>query len=103
MPFKQIAEPFQYEKVLSPEDVKKTSGKQKSKAKDMKSTIKRIWDILMSEKKAFCLVILLVVASSALSLAGPVLIGHVVDEYIVEMRADGLLAVLIWLGVIYIG
>ena len=103
MPFKQIAEPFHYEKVLSPEDVKKPSGKQKAKAKDMKSTIKRIWDILMAEKKAFCLVILLVVASSALSLAGPVLIGHVVDGYIVEMRADGLLTVLVWLGFIYIG
>lgn len=103
MPFKQIAEPFHYEKVLSPEDVKKPSGKQKAKAKDMKSTIKRIWDILMAEKKAFYLVILLVVASSALSLAGPVLIGHVVDGYIVEMRADGLLTVLVWLGFIYIG
>ena len=72
------------------------------KTKDIWRTIKRIW-IYLSEKKALIsFVLFLVAVSVVLSLLGPYLIGVAVDKYIVTRNIDGLLMLLVLLGVIYV-
>lgn len=44
----------------------------------------------------------MVVISSAMGLLGPYLVGMAIDEYIVTKNSDGFIALLIWLGVIYV-
>ncbi|WP_050613979.1 ABC transporter ATP-binding protein [Bacillus testis] len=98
---RQISDPFRYEKIIEPKELKKQFVKKKVRAKDTKETIMRIWRMLTRQKAMFYTVILLVVISSALSLAGPVMIGRVIDHYIVARRLDGLLGMLMALLLIY--
>lgn len=74
----------------------------KRKAKDWKGTIKRIWMYLGERKGLLSLVLLMVLASSALGLLGPFIVGMAIDNYIVERDSTGLLNVLIGLVFIYI-
>jgi len=90
--------PFRYPKVsLEPHKHSK-----KSRAKNMGSTIKRIGSYLAQEKGKLFLVILMVVASSALSLLGPFMIGMAIDHFIVTQQASGLGTLLIGLVFIYV-
>ncbi|MGN1400087.1 MAG: ABC transporter ATP-binding protein [Bacillus sp. (in: firmicutes)] len=100
---KEIVKPFRYKKVLNPEDIRRAGGKKKEKTKDMKSTIRRIWNLLTVKKTPFLFVLLLVLMSSALSLAGPVMIGHIIDDYIVGGPKSGLATILVILASIYLG
>lgn len=50
-----------------------------AKARDFKGTFKRLWDFLRKQKRQLFVVFLMVAASSALSLAGPYLIGRGID------------------------
>ncbi|WP_404458790.1 ABC transporter ATP-binding protein [Oceanobacillus kapialis] len=92
-----LKQPFQYEKI----PVDKIQEDKSRKAKDARGTIKRIWSYLAREKFKLFLVILMVVASSGLSLLGPYMIGMAVDDYIVTQESAGLGILLIWLVVIF--
>ncbi|MGD6830831.1 ABC transporter ATP-binding protein [Sutcliffiella halmapala] len=74
----------------------------KPKAKDWKGTIKRVWMYLGERKGLLSLVLLMVLASSALGLLGPFIVGMAIDNYIVERDSTGLINVLIGLVFIYI-
>ncbi|WP_188455667.1 ABC transporter ATP-binding protein [Virgibacillus oceani] len=97
MPINQLKHPFQYEKI----PLSTTRKKERKKAKHTSATVKRIWSYLAREKAKLSLVILMVVLSSGLSLAGPFLVGMAIDDFIITKRASGLGLLLIWLIVIY--
>ncbi|WP_019243511.1 MULTISPECIES: ABC transporter ATP-binding protein [Bacillus] len=101
MLWKQLSEPFQYEKILHADDLKKASSKKKVRANDMKLTIRKIWKLLILNKGLLFLVVLLVLMSSVLALVGPLLIGKIVDDYIVAKKMSGILSVLFLLVCIY--
>lgn len=98
MSIKHLTKPFRYEKI----PLKKIREDKRDKAKNTTGTIKRIWSYLAREKWKLLLVILMVMASSALSLLGPFMVGMAVDDYIVEKARSGLGMLLIWLIVIYL-
>ena len=103
MSWKQLSEPFRYERILQAEDLKKPVQTEKKRAADSRSTLKRVWQLLMQEKGLFYVVLFLVVCSSVLSLLGPLTIGKIIDDYIVAMELDGLAGILILLICIYAG
>ncbi|WP_164669442.1 ABC transporter ATP-binding protein [Virgibacillus doumboii] len=72
------------------------------RARNTSATIKRIWNYLAREKFTLTLVVLAVMVSSAMSLAGPFMVGMAVDDYIVTKEPSGLGMLLVWLIVIYI-
>ncbi|MGX1266195.1 ATP-binding cassette subfamily B multidrug efflux pump [Rossellomorea marisflavi] len=80
---------------------RKTLGKN-DKAKDMKGTLRRIWDYLSRQRMLLYMVIAMVIISSAASLLGPFLIGKAIDDYIVAREVTGLGRLLIALILIYI-
>ncbi|MFC4559360.1 ABC transporter ATP-binding protein [Virgibacillus kekensis] len=100
MPINDIKKPFQYEKIPL-ENIK--DYKKKDKARNTAGTVKRIWSYLAREKLMLTLVILMVVASSALSLLGPYMVGMAIDDYIVKQDPSGLGMLLVWLIVVYLG
>ncbi len=61
------------------------------KAKDPKQTLKRLGSYLVHEKMLLSLVFTLVLLGSALTLAGPYLIGIAIDRYIIPGDFQGLL------------
>lgn len=93
----QLKQPFQYEKI--PLNFKR-SQKEK-RALKLSSTIKRLSTYLVAEKWKLFLVILMVLASSALGLLGPYLVGMAIDDFIVAKQATGLGVLIIWLVIIY--
>ncbi|MGA5689314.1 ABC transporter ATP-binding protein [Cytobacillus pseudoceanisediminis] len=98
---KQLKEPFQYKKIPLDLNGEFTKGK-KPKSENINFTLKRIWTYLAYNKGLLSLVLLMVVISSAMGLLGPYLVGMAVDEYIVTKNSNGFIALLIWLGVIYV-
>ena len=54
------------------------------KAVNQKATILRVWQYLKQQKVGLYFSIFFVITSTFLSLAGPYLIGHIVDTYIME-------------------
>lgn len=101
MLWKQLSDPFKYEKLLNAEDFKKTVQKEKKRASDNRTTLKRIWKLITIEKGLFYFVLLLVISSSVLALLGPLTIGKVIDDYIVAQELDGLVGILLVLLGIY--
>lgn len=99
---KQLTEPFKYEKILTKSDLDKGSGKKKAKSDDMATTVKRIWGILTVLKRRFYFVLFLVVFSSLMALLGPILIGKIIDDYIVVRESEGLLVILVQLVFVYV-
>ena len=93
----QLKQPFQYEKI--PLNFKR-SQKEK-RALKLSNTIKRLSTYLVAEKWKLFLVILMVLASSALGLLGPYLVGMAIDDFIVAKQATGLGVLIIWLVIIY--
>jgi len=49
------------------------------KPKQFKATVKRMWQFIGGQRRRLALVFVLILASSALSLTGPYLIGHAID------------------------
>ncbi|RBP93244.1 ATP-binding cassette subfamily B protein [Cytobacillus firmus] len=98
---KQLKEPFQYKKIPLDLNGEFTKGK-KPKSENINFTLKRIWTYLAYNKGLLSLVLLMVVISSAMGLLGPYLVGMAIDEYIVTKNRNGFIALLIWLGVIYV-
>lgn len=91
--------PFQYEKIPLEEYSRSTK---KSRAKNMRRTLKRIGGYLAHEKGKLFLVILMVIASSAFSLLGPFMIGMAIDNFIVTKESSGLVWLLVGLIFVYI-
>lgn len=95
---KQWIAPFSQQKI----PIQNLPGKKKKRAQDTFGTIKRLWSLLAREKVMLLLVILMVVASTAFSLLGPVLVGRAIDYYIAERHIQGLGLLLTGLAVTYI-
>ena len=83
MSFQQLKEPFQYEKYPI-ETLKKHKQR---RASNTWGTIKRISGYLFKYKWLLFLVILMVIISSSMALAGPYLVGMAIDDFIVAKRA----------------
>lgn len=75
---------FDYEPLITKEQLKKASGKKKkgARAENWKFTLKRILDFVAEQKALLIVVLLLVVASSALALVGPFMIGRLLDKFV---------------------
>lgn len=102
MLWKQLIEPFHYEKILQASDLEKKIAKKKARANDTKTTLATIRRMLTLQKGLFYFVLVLVVVSSLLALVGPLLIGKVIDDYIVARKLSGLSTLLLMLIAIYI-
>lgn len=71
------------------------------KIENMKATLKRLWSYMDSDKKFFIMVMSLVVIASLLSLAGPYLLGVVVDEIINGAGRERLFSLLTLLAAVF--
>lgn len=98
---KHFKEPFQHKRIPLELNGEFTKGK-KPKSENMGATLKRIWSYLAYNRGLLYLVLFMVVISSAMGLLGPYLVGMAIDDYIVTKNSDGFIALLIWLGVIYV-
>ncbi len=98
---KHFKEPFQHKRIPLELNGEFTKGK-KPKSENIGATLKRIWSYLAYNKGLLYLVLFMVVISSAMGLLGPYLVGMAIDDYIVTKNSDGFIALLIWLGVIYV-
>ncbi|MCS0655773.1 ABC transporter ATP-binding protein [Cytobacillus firmus] len=98
---KHFKEPFQHKRIPLELNGEFSKGK-KPKSENMGATLKRIWSYLAYNKGLLYLVLFMVVISSAMGLLGPYLVGMAIDDYIVTKNSDGFIALLIWLGVIYV-
>lgn len=78
------------------------AGSKKRTAKGIGPTIRRIWSYLADQRSLLILVLLMVVASSALGLLGPFLIGWGIDQYFATKSTDGFTWLLIGLGAVYV-
>lgn len=73
------------------------------KAKNIKGTLLRIWEYLKHQKVALIIIIVMVLASTGLSLINPYLFGLAIDTVIPEMDTNGLLRIAILIVVITVG
>ncbi len=112
---KVLKEPFHYKKI-DWRNYRSTSVKSDNKpvhphaaragkaqkARDWKEATRRILAYLGRRKPVLAFVMVLVVASSLLTLVGPFLIGYSIDNYLLTMQFDGLGSVLLLLLASYI-
>ncbi|MBD8027019.1 ABC transporter ATP-binding protein [Ureibacillus sp. Re31] len=97
-----IRKPFGYEPVLTKEDVKNSVQKKKGpRPNNWKNTLLRIWKIVDEQRALLIAVLLLVVLSSVMSLLGPYLIGHMIDEYVMKEKFSGMPLLIVGLIIIY--
>lgn len=76
--------------------------KPKEKAKDVKGTFKKLWAYLKKQEKGLLLVIVLVLITTALNIAGPYLLKFAIDTYIIgEINFPSLVKVLFAMALIY--
>lgn len=94
---------FGYDVLITKEDIKQASGKKKKgeRAQNWQATIKRILHFVAEQKLLLAAVLLLVVISSLLALAGPVIIGYLLDQFVEQRAFDGLMPWLYGLAAIY--
>jgi len=98
-----IRKPFGYEPILSKEDINGTGKKKKERASNWKSVLFRIWQLVDEQRGQLIAVLVLVFVSSVLALLGPLMIGKIIDNYIIPMKFAGLGGNIGWLITIYIG
>ena len=72
------------------------------KSKNQKETVKRIWQYVKKQRLGLSLAIFFVITSTLLSLAGPYMIGIIVDNYILKHDVSGAIRMAIILAVIYV-
>lgn len=72
------------------------------KSKNQKETVKRIWQYVKKQRLGLFLAIFFIIMSTMLSLAGPYVIGIIIDEYIVKKDVSGSIIMIIILTIIYI-
>ena len=71
------------------------------KAKDTRGTIRRLWSYLGRQRTALVVTTLMMVASTALNLVGPYLMGVAIDGYISTGDLPGLARLLLWMTAAY--
>ncbi|MGE7793893.1 ABC transporter ATP-binding protein [Lysinibacillus fusiformis] len=71
------------------------------KAKNQRATLTRVWHYVKQQRIGLYFSIFLVIASTFLSLAGPYMIGHIIDDYIIKKDIDGTIRLGILLAVIF--
>jgi ATP-binding cassette, subfamily B, multidrug efflux pump len=79
-----------------------TTDEKRSVVRGIGPTIRRIWSYLADQRRLMILVLLMVVASSALGLLGPFLIGWGIDEYFATNSTDGFIWLLVGLAAVYV-
>lgn len=67
------------------------------------SVISSLWPLLLTEKKKLTFALIAIVANSALTLSAPLIIGHIIDTYIVNKEFHGVLMFSGILLLIYMG
>lgn len=67
------------------------------KAKDWKGTVSRIWRLMEKQRTALIFSVIFVILSTLLGLAGPYLIGIIIDDYIIPKDVAGTVK---WLGLL---
>jgi len=72
------------------------------KAKDPRGALERLLGYLGAQRKLLALVLILTVAGTLLSLAGPIIMGVAIDQYIIPGNLGGLLGVSLILAGIYL-
>ncbi|WP_042347197.1 ABC transporter ATP-binding protein [Bacillus massiliigorillae] len=72
------------------------------KAKNQKQTLKRIWEYVSKQRLGLILAVGLVIITTILTLLGPLLIGIIVDNYIIPKDIDGTIYMLLILGAIFV-
>ncbi|GGA22177.1 ABC transporter ATP-binding protein [Psychrobacillus lasiicapitis] len=97
-----IRKPFGYEPIVTKEDLKNDHKKKVEKASDWKGVLSRLWKLVDEQRFLLVIVLLLVIASSALALFGPYLIGVIIDEYIAKSVFAGLANMIALLIVVYV-
>ncbi|KQL37585.1 multidrug ABC transporter ATP-binding protein [Psychrobacillus sp. FJAT-21963] len=97
-----IRKPFGYEPIVTKEDLKKSNKKKVEKASDWKGVLSRIWKLVDEQRFLLIIVLILVVASSALALLGPYLIGVIIDEYLTKSNFAGLAKIIGILVIVYV-
>ncbi|MFJ7952578.1 ABC transporter ATP-binding protein [Lysinibacillus sp. NPDC096418] len=94
--------PFGYEPILSKDDLKQAEQKKKGpRASNWKSTLGRIWRIVDEQRGLLVIVLIMVMASSALALLGPFIIGKMIDTFVMNGKLVGLGKMISMLIVIY--
>ncbi|WP_147804019.1 ABC transporter ATP-binding protein [Alkalicoccus halolimnae] len=91
-------EPFRQPKLNTDPD----STEKKKRAEDWQGTLKRIWSYLMAHRRMLFMVILMITLSSLLALAGPLIVGLSIDNFLVDGNMEMIVYVLLALGVVYI-
>ncbi|WIM39914.1 ABC transporter ATP-binding protein [Paenibacillus sp. PK4536] len=73
------------------------------KAKNAKSTVRRLWDYLRQQRKGLILVFILTLLGTAFNLITPYLLGTIAfDRYILPGNYAGLAILCIWLLILYV-
>lgn len=85
-----MRKPFGYEPIIKREDLKKGTKRKKEEVGDWKQALLNVWRLVDEQRGLLITVLVLVFASSGLTLLGPFLIGQTIDNFIIPMKTDGL-------------
>ncbi|WP_025783227.1 ABC transporter ATP-binding protein [Sporosarcina sp. D27] len=85
-----VRKPFGYEPIIKREDLKKSTKRKKEEVGDWKQALLNVWRLVDEQRGLLITVLVLVLASSGLTLLGPFLIGQTIDNFIIPMKTDGL-------------
>lgn len=107
---KFFREPFGFKQILTKEDLNRKStttvGRDgrpvNTKANDMWGTLGRLWKFISHERKLLIVIVLFVIGVALLSIAGPFLVGYIVDNYFIAGQMDGLMTIILILLGIYV-
>ena len=89
-------EPFGFKKILTKEEIKGNVTRMDrhgrpidQKANDIWGTLKRLWKFIQHERILLLFIVIFVIGVALLSIAGPFLVGHIVDNYFIAGEMDG--------------
>ena len=85
-----VRKPFGYEPIIKREDLKKGAKRKREEVGDWKQALLNVWRLVDEQRGLLITVLVLVLASSGLTLLGPFLIGKTIDNFIIPMKTDGL-------------
>jgi len=77
-------------------------GRKPQKAKDWRSTLRRIWNYLSYRKAQIGIILLMVVMTTGLALLGPYLIGQAIDDYLEGPGGEPWVLFLVGLSSVYV-
>jgi len=77
-------------------------GRGRQRPKQWMPTLLRIWSYLAVHKRLLAAVFFMTAVSSTLGLLGPYLLGRAIDDYFVPGDYDGLAALILVLGAVYV-